>query len=182
MDYDELNNLLNSLLNSENFPSSINYHSDKIKYNRRSKFLIISKALYRLALAEIFYFIYIRKRFYNLKKSNGFYNTLKETGCIKSMRMYLHLSKIGMNDLLSHLGGDFDNKLFANFTIATTLYDAVFDIPELRKYLKNLDDVISYGKRIDSKDEYIKLFSTTAGTLKARRKRLLKLEVKNCKG
>ena len=101
MDYNELDTLLDSLLELGSLPSNINYKSDSINYRRRSKLWIITKALYRLARAEIFYMSYIRKRLGTLKKSKEVYDSLKKTGCLKSLRQYLQLSKIGQTKLFS---------------------------------------------------------------------------------
>ncbi|MCK4332757.1 MAG: class 1 isoprenoid biosynthesis enzyme [Thermoplasmatales archaeon] len=160
MDYNELDALLDSLLKLENLPSNIYYRSDTIDYRRRSMFRIIRKALYRLVQAEIFYMTYIRKRIRQLKKSKEVFDSLKKTGCLTSLRMYLHLSKIGQTDLLNHIGGRFNDKIFANFTIATTLYDASFDVPECRRYLRNFDESIMNNiKHIESKNVFLTLFN-----------------------
>ncbi|UCF12391.1 MAG: class 1 isoprenoid biosynthesis enzyme [Thermoplasmatales archaeon] len=166
MNYNELDDLLDSLLKLEGLPSNINYRSDTINYHRRSMIWIITKALYRLVRAEIFYLTYVRKRIGQLKKSKEIFNSLKKTGCLKSLRMYLHLSKIGLTDLLNHIGGSFNDKIFANFNIATSLYDAAFDVPECRKYLRDLDSIIVYSKNIETKDVYLALFNDCVGYLR----------------
>ncbi len=159
MDYSELDTLLNSLLDLEELPHTIKYRSDKINYQRRNMKIIIIKALFRLICAELFYLTYIRKRIMKLKQSKDIYKSLKKSGCLKSLRTYLYLSKIGQTDLLRYLGGNFDDRKFANFATATTLYDASFDIPKCRKYLKDFDAIIMEDKTIESKDSFLALFN-----------------------
>ena len=166
MNFNELDALLGSLLALERLPITINHRSEKINYSRKSKLRIITKALYRLVLAEIFYTIYIRKRLRTLRSEGEIYNSLKKTGCLKSLRLYLYLSKIGQTELLDHIGGRFDDRLFANFTIATTLYDASFDVSECRKYLRDFDEFIMCYKRIEPKDEFLILFNESVDYLR----------------
>ena len=166
MNYKELETLLDSLLAREGFPAEINYRSDMIHYRRRNMVLIIVKALYRLIRAELVYQNYLRKKIKQLKESKEIYNALKRTGCLKAIRMYLYLAKIGMNDLLSHLGGRFNDKLFANFTLGTQLYDASFDVLECQKYLKDFDAFIMTGKPIKSNDVFLRVFNECVDYLK----------------
>jgi hypothetical protein len=166
MNYKELETLLDLLLARENFPSDITYRSDSIHYQRRSMVPIIAKALYRLIRAEIVYQTYLRKRIKQLKESKEIYKALKKTGCLKAIRMYLYLAKIGLNDLLNHLGGRFNDKLFADFTFATQLYDASFDVPECRKYLKDFETFVMTGKYIESNDVVLRIFNECMDNLK----------------
>ena len=49
--------------------------------------------------------------------------------------------------------------------IATTLYDAAFDIEEFRKYLVDLDTLIAFDKPMYSKDEFTTLFNESLNYL-----------------
>ena len=166
MKYNELENLIDSLLKKEGLPDNIEYKSNEIVYSRRSKFLILTKALIKLIEAEFFYNTYIRKRLKFLKKNKEIFNSLKKTRCIKALRTYLHLCKIGLSDLMVQLGGSFDNKLFANFTIATMLYDASFDVKTFRKYIKYFDAFIMNNEKIEEIDEYMVLFKESVDYLR----------------
>jgi len=166
MNYDELNLFLDYLLSHENFPSEIVYRSDKIHYKRRSMIFIAAKALYLLARAEIAYQRHIKKKIKEIKNSKEIYRALKQTGCLKAIRMYLYLARVGMNDLLNHMQGRFDEKLFSYFTLATQLYDASFDIPECRKYLKDFENFVLTGEIIESDDVLLGTFNTCAKYLK----------------
>lgn len=166
MDYSELDTLLDALLELENLPSNINYKSDNINYHRRNKLWIIIKALYRLMKAEIFYRTYMRKRLHSLKKDRVMFDSLKKTRCIRALKVYLYLAKVGLTDLMIHMGSNFDNKLFANFAIGTMLYDASFDIPECRKYLRDFDARIMSNEPIESKDEFLTLFNNSVDYLR----------------
>jgi len=166
MDYYELDTLLDLLLKTEKLPSKIEYSSDKINYHRQHRLRILLKAVYRLSKAQLFYMNYMKKEICVLKKTGPSYVALKKTGCLKNLRTYLYLSKIGLTDLAAHIGGSFDNKLFANFTIATMLYDASFDILICRKYLKDFDAFIMNNKRIESNDKYLSIFQESVDYLK----------------
>jgi len=166
MNYNELDRLLDSLLEAEKLPKSIIYKSDQINYRRRNKLGIMIKAFIRLVQAEIFYMTYIMKRLRPLKKSKNIYNSLIKTGCLKSLRTYLHLAKIGLTDLMRSMEGGFDNKIFTHFAVATMLYDASFDVPVCRKYLKELDAFIMRDIPIKTKDEFTALFIESVEYLK----------------
>ncbi|MDH7507565.1 MAG: class 1 isoprenoid biosynthesis enzyme [Candidatus Thermoplasmatota archaeon] len=166
MNYLELNELLDNLLKNENLPSTIPYRSKKINYPRRSKFFLLLKAFYRLIKAEMFYQSYIKKQLRPLKNQQSMYKILKETKCIRALKVYLYLAKIGLHDLLINLGSKFDNKIFTNFAVATMLYDASFDVKEFRHYLKTFDALIMQKKQIEPTDEYLKLFNDSINYLK----------------
>ncbi len=166
MNYNELKNLLDSLLKKEGLVGNIEYKSDKINYSRRSTTYIIIRSLFKVFEAELYYNTYIRKRLKKIKKNREAYNLLKKTGCIKALRTYLHLSKIGFTDLINHLGGRFDIKLFANFTIATMLYDAAFDVKFFSKYLRYFDAFVMKNEKILEIDEYMVLFKESVEYLR----------------
>lgn len=158
MKYNELDKLLSSMLKEENLPEVIEYDSSEINYHRSSSFIkVAGKAIYRLIKSQIFYYRYIRKKIKPLKKS-PIGKILKKQRSFISLRMYIFLSKIGLTDLVEHLGGRFNDKIFANFAIVTLLYDSACDIPECKKYLKLFDDFIMNGTPIESDDIFLKLF------------------------
>ncbi len=158
-DFEELNGKLDFLLKKEKLPLKIDYKSNKINYHKKNRFFIFTKAIIRLIEAEIFYKTYMKKKIKVLKKDKQIYNELKKTGCLRSQRSYLHLAKIGLSDLVKNMGGRFKENIFSDFAIATMLYDASFDVPCCRKYLKDFDSYIMNDKPIDSKDPYTKLFN-----------------------
>jgi hypothetical protein len=101
-----------------------------------------------------------------LKENKEIYNAFKKTGCLKAIHIYFYLAKIGLNDLLKCLGGQFNDKLFMNFTIATQLYDASFDVPECRKYLKGFETFVMTGELIESNDVVWRIFNECVQNLK----------------
>lgn len=156
MDYNELDNLLDSLLKAENLPHTVEYRSDMMNYHRYSKFRLLTKALYRSIEADLFYRKYIKKRIISFKKEEFF----------KSFRLYFYIFKIGLTDLIANLSGKFDNKLPANYIIAAMLYDASCDIPNYRKYLKGFDAFIMNNVPVEPKDEYLTLFKESVDYVK----------------
>ena len=168
MEYDELNALLTMLLRHEQLPVTITYQGSKITYHRPQRFRILLKAVFRLAKVQLFYMQYMRHKINSLKKTGGIFQELKKTRCLKNQRTYLYLSTIGLTDLTRHLGGRFNNKLFAHFCIATMLYDASFDIPRCRKYLRDFDTMIMNHRRIESSDSYLSIFQASVDYLEQR--------------
>jgi len=168
MNYNELDKLLDNFLKNENLPSIIPYKSEEINYPRRSKIPLLIKAFFRLMQAEVFYQSYIKKQLRPLKNKQNMFNILKETKCIRALKVYLYLGKIGLHDLLLNLESRFDNKIFTNFAIATMLYDASFDVKEFRKYLRNFDALIMRQKPIEPIDEYVSLFNNSINYLQKR--------------
>ena len=166
MDYQELDALLDSLLKSVDLPSTIPYHGDNITYQRKQRVRILFKAVYRLMKAQLFYMDYIKKKIRPLKKTEETYIALKKTRCLKNLRTYLYLSKIGLTDLANHLGGRFRDGLFANFAVATMIYDASFDIPVCRKYLKEFDAFIMNNTPVKASDKCLELFKESVDYLR----------------
>lgn len=164
--YNELDQLLDSLLKKESLPSTVMRTSDAIVYQRHNKLWIIIKAAYRLILAEAIYWVYIQPRLAPLRKKKSIYQALKKTKCLHSLRTYLHLSKIGLTDLSVQLGGRFDDRVFAHFALATMLYDASFDVPECKRYLPDFDALIMQDQPIDSTDPFLSLFNNSITFLK----------------
>ena len=148
MDYNELDALLDSMLKSKNLPSIIEYSGNQINYHKKRRLWLLVIAAFRITRAHLFYIRYIKKKIHPLKKTVSIYDALKKTGCLKNLRTYFYLSKAGLTDFSTHVGGKFDDELFANFAIATTVYDASFDIPLCRKYLKFFDGFIMKDKHI----------------------------------
>jgi hypothetical protein len=101
---------------------------------------------------------YIKKRISKLKNLKNEYNAFKTTKSLKNLRTYFYLSKAGLTDLINQVGGIFDDKIFSNFNIGTMLYDASFDIPVCRKYLKVFDKIIMEEKWNESDNDYLSLF------------------------
>ncbi len=168
MNYSELDKFLNNFLENENLPSIIPYKSERINYPRRNKIPLLLKAFFRLIKAEVFYQTYIKKQLRPLKNKKNMFKILKETKCIRALKVYLYLGKIGLNDLLINLGSRFDDKIFTNFAIATMLYDASFDVKEFRHYLRTFDALIMQQKPIEPTDEYLKLFIDSTNYLEKR--------------
>jgi len=158
LSYDELNSLLDDLLKKGGFSSKISYSGNEINYIRKSKLPILIKALYRVFKAQWIYSTYIKKRISKLKILKNEYKALKTTKCLKNLRTYFYLSKAGLTDLIEQVGGKFDDKVFSNFNIGTMLYDASFDIPVCRKYLKDFDKIIMEEKWNEPDNEYLILF------------------------
>lgn len=158
LSYSELNSLLDDLLKKGGFPSVINYSESQINYIRKNKFPILIKALCRVFKAQIFYMRYIKKRISKLKILKNEYNAFRTTKSLKNLRTYFYLSKAGLTDLIKQIGGRFDDKIFSNFNIGTMLYDASFDIPVCKKYLKDFDKIIMEEKWNESYNEYLSLF------------------------
>ncbi|MEM0493091.1 MAG: class 1 isoprenoid biosynthesis enzyme [Candidatus Thermoplasmatota archaeon] len=158
MSYRELNDMLDYYLSKENLPSVINYHAESINYDRRQRFRLLLRALYRLLMAQRSYMKYIKWQFRELRRTGRIYTELRDTGCLRHQRIYLYLSKIGLSDLIKHLGGVFNDRLFSSFTISTMLYDCAFDLSVCKHYLSFFDRFIMEGERIDSEDPYLRLF------------------------
>lgn len=158
MKFNELEALLDTLLAKDDLPSEIPYRSTSIQYQRECKLLMVLKTLYRLLKTEYTYQKYFLKKIQSLKENKEVYTAFKKTGCLKAIHMYFYLAKIGLNDLLESLGGRFNDTLFMNFTIATQLYDASFDVPECRKYLKGFETFILTGVPVESDDVVWRIF------------------------
>ena len=165
MNYDELNTLLDSLLAAEHLPSFIPYQDTHIHYRRQQRLRMLLKAVYRLFQAQSFYMKNVKKQLQQLKSTGEIYDVLKKNRCLKSQRTYFYLSKIGLSDLARQVGGRFNNELFANFNLATMLYDASFDVVQCRKYLKEFDASFMEEKRIESSDCYLMLFQNCVDTI-----------------
>lgn len=166
MSYKELDELLLTLLKEQELPTAINWKSNNINYQRRSRIWIYLKAGSRLLRAIVFYHTYIRRSLHPLKKNKKTFFQLKNTGCIRAIKVYFYLAKIGLTDMITQLGGKFDNKLFTNFAIATMLYDASFDVPAFKKYLRNFDKLIISQQPIKPQDEYLQVFIATVDKIK----------------
>ena len=157
MNYEELNDLLGLLLKAEDLPSSVDYSGDKINYHKYSKFRLLMTALYRIFGAELFYRKQIKRRLGSFKRARF----------LKSFKTYFYIFKIGLPDLLTCLGGKFDDKLAANYMIAAMFYDASCDVSDYRKYLKEFSDFIMFDKDVEPSDEYLTLFKESMDYLKA---------------
>ena len=166
MDYSELNALLDSLLAAEQLPTMINYKGTSINYERRQRIRILLKAVVRLFKVQFFYSSYMKNKIQHLKTTGDTFIELKKTRCLKNLRTYLYLSKIGLTDLASSLGGRFNDKIFADFAIATMIYDASFDIPVCRKYLKAFDEDIMIQTAIQPTDTCLKVFVECSDNLR----------------
>lgn len=156
MDYHELDVLLNSLLEAEGLPCSIEYRSSEINYHRFNKGRLLAKILFRFLEADFFYRTYIRPRITPFKKTEFF----------KFFRIYYYLFKIGLADVIKKRTGTFDNKLPANYIIAAMLYDAACDVTDCRKYLKEFDEFIMFDKPPEPRDAYLRLFLESVGYIK----------------
>ena len=110
----------------------------------------------RLIAADLFYRTQIKKRL----------GTFKRAKFLKTFKPYFYIFRIGLPDLLTCLGGKFDDKLAANYMIAAMLYDASCDVPEYRKYLKEFNDFIMFDKDIKPDDEYLTLFKESIDSIK----------------
>lgn len=166
MSYNELDNLLDSFLLAEEFPIRIDYRSDQINYPRRNNFITFMKALWRLLQAFMFYAHYVNKKLAPLKKEKELYKSLKNTKCLRGLQVYFFIGKVGLTDLLNHIGSRFHDEIFLNFAIATMLYDASCDITSCRKYLKDFNDLIISKVPIEPKDEFLKLFNESVEYLR----------------
>lgn len=156
MEYNELDTLLNSLLEAEGLPSSVEYRSSAINYYRFNRGRFLAKALIRFLQADFFYRIYIRPRITPFKKA----------GFFKLFRSYYYIFKIGLSDVIEARTGKFDNKIPANYIIAAMLYDAACDVSDCRKYLKEFDEFIMFNKPIEPRDAYLRLFKEAADYVK----------------
>ncbi|UCF11721.1 MAG: hypothetical protein JSW06_06630 [Thermoplasmatales archaeon] len=166
MDYHELDNLLDSLLDAANLPSKIEYSSNAINYSRPKKTWIKMKILYRLIEAQFFNLTYIRKRLNPLKKTGIIYDIIKKERIFLKFNVAFSVLKIMYSDVLVHLGANFDNKMATNFIICIGLYDASFDVVECRKYLKDFDTFIMSNKPVEPRDEYLALFKESIDYLR----------------
>lgn len=168
MNYEELDNLLDNFLKNEKLPSTIPYRSEQINYTRHSKIPLLLKAFYRLMKAEVFYQSYIKKQLRPLKNEQNMFKILQETKCIRALKVYLYLGKVGLHDLLIKLGSRFDDRIFTNFAIATMLYDASFDVKQFRPYLRYFDALIMQQKPVEPVDAYLTLFNNSLNYLQKR--------------
>ena len=157
MDYNELDNELNLLLKAEDLPCSIKYSDEKIYYYKYNRSRLFISALSNIIKAELFYRRYIKKRLGSLKKERF----------LKSFKLYFYIFKIALPDLLTHVGGRFDNKIASNYIIAAMLYDAACDVPNYRKYLRELNDCIMFKKEIKPTDKYLTLFKESTDYLQS---------------
>ena len=148
MDYNELDQTLDLLLNSEGLPLSVDYAGVKINYNKYNNPRLFLTALSRYIKTELFFKKYIKKKIGSFRKEQFF----------KSFKLYYYIFKIALPDLLTSIGGKFNDKIVTNYITAAMLYDAACDVPSYKKYLKELDDFIMFRKKINPTDEYLTLF------------------------
>ncbi|MEM0466096.1 MAG: hypothetical protein QXX20_00630 [Candidatus Thermoplasmatota archaeon] len=166
--YQELDQLLDALLEKNHLPSLISYKDTQVHYQRKHQMRIIFIALYRLFKAQYFYMNLLQDQLKKLKTTGPVYHELKKTRCLKNLRTYLYLSKVGLTDLAQHLNGAFDYVLCMHFAFATMLYDAAFDVPLCSKYLKDFDQFIMQRKKIESSDPYLLVFQESVDTIEQR--------------
>jgi hypothetical protein len=157
MDYNELNNELDSLLKAEDLPCSVEYSDKRINYYKYNKCRLFISALSKFIKAILFYRRYINKRLGSLRKERF----------LKSFKLYFYIYKIALPDLLTQVGGKFDNKIAANYIIAAMLYDAACDVPSYRKYLRELNDYIMLRKEIKPTNKYLTLFKESTDYLQS---------------
>jgi len=110
----------------------------------------------------------MKKQLRPLKNEQNMYKILQQTKCIRALRVYVYLGKVGLNDLLNNLGSKFDDMIFTNFSIATMLYDASFDVKVFRPYLRIFDEFIMQQTPVEPKDEYLALFNNSMNYLEKR--------------
>ncbi len=163
--YQELNNLLVTLLLKNNLPSMIPYTAPCMTYHRKHQLRILLIAVYRLFQAQFFYMTSFRNQIKKLKTTGEIYDALKKARCLKNLRTYFYLAKVGLTDLAHMLGGKFDDVIFLHFAFATMLYDAAFDVPVCGRYLVEFDQFIMHQKKIESSDPYLALFTESVDTL-----------------
>jgi len=157
MDYNELNNELDLLLKAEDLPFSVEYSGKKINYFKYNKPRLFITALSRIINAALFYRIHINKKLGPLRKERF----------LKSFKLYFYIFKIALPDLLTHIGGRFDNKIASSYILAAMLYDAACDVPSYRKYLRELNDFIMFNKEIKPTDKYLTLFKESTDYLQS---------------
>jgi hypothetical protein len=148
MNFSELNDTLDLLLKKVNLPDSVMYTGERINYNKFNIIKLLIIGVHRLFEAEIFYRQQIIQRLGSFKKARF----------LKTFKPYFYIFRIGLPDILHNLGGRFDEKIAARYMIAAMFYDAVCDVPEYRKYLKELNDYIMFDKEIRTDDEYLTIF------------------------
>lgn len=163
--YQELNQLLDTLLEKNHLPSMIPYKDNKIKYKRKHQIRILLTAIYQLFKAQYYFTTCLRYQINKLKATGEIYYALKKTRCLKNLRTYLYLSKVGLTDFAQQLNGSFNYSVFTHFAFATMLYDAAFDVPVCRKYLGEFDHFIMQKKKIESSDPYLCLFKDSVEAL-----------------
>ena len=144
MNYAELNDTLDSLLKSVDLPSSVDYSSERMNYHRYKKSRLFVSTLSKRIKAGLFYRLYIKNRL----------GSFREERFLKSFKPFFYIFKIGLPDLLTCIGGKFNDALAANYMIVAMLYDASCDLLKYRKYLKekmckqrkqNLSEIVPYG-------------------------------------
>jgi hypothetical protein len=148
MNFSELNDTLDLLLKKVNLPDSVMYNGERINYNKFNIIKLLIIGVYRLFEAEIFYRQQIIQRLGSFKKARF----------LKNFKPYFYIFRIGLPDILHNLGGRFDEKIAARYMIAAMFYDAACDVPEYRKYLKELNDYIMFDRDIKTDDEYLTIF------------------------
>ncbi len=157
MNYAELNDTLDSLLKSVDLPSSVDYSSERMNYHRYKKSRLFVSTLSKRIKAGLFYRLYIKNRL----------GSFREERFLKSFKPFFYIFKIGLPDLLTSIGGKFDDALAANYMIAAMLYDASCDHLKYRKYLKEFEDFIMFNKDIVPKDDYLTLATESMNYIKS---------------
>jgi len=157
MNFQELNDTLDLLLQKVGLPKSVEYSGEKINYNKYSRIRLLIIAIYRMITAELFYRKQIIRRL----------GVFKKASFLKSFKPYFYIFKIALPDLLKSLGGKFDDEIAANYMIASMFYDASCDIPEYRKYLKEFNNSIMFDREIKTDDEYLKIFKESIDFLRS---------------
>ena len=156
MSYEELDNILDSLLKAENLPSSIEYTGNSVNYYKYDRLRLIIRVLFKIIETDLFYKTYIKRKVFRLKNAEF----------LDSLGGLVFTLKLVLPDLLNRLGGKFGIKMFSNYMIAAMLYDASCDISSYRKYLRDFDASIMDNKPIEPNDEYLALFKESVDYLK----------------
>jgi len=157
MNFSELNETLDFLLNSVTLPGSIMYTGERINYTKFNIIKLLVIGVHRLFAAEIFY------RQQIIQRLGGF----KRASFLKSFKPYFYIFRIGLPDLLQCLGGKFDEKIAARYMIAAMFYDAACDVSEYRKYMREFNDYIMFNTEIQADDEYLTIFKESIDYIKS---------------
>ena len=157
MNYAELNDTLDSLLKSVDLPSSVDYSSERMNYHRYKKSRLFVSTLSKRIKAGLFYRLYIKNRL----------GSFREERFLKSFKPFFYIFKIGLPDLLTCIGGKFNDALAANYMIVAMLYDASCDLLKYRKYLKEFEEFIMFNKDIEPKDDYLTLATESMNYIKS---------------
>jgi len=166
MNYHELTELFEKMIQKEKIPTSIEHRNKRIEYNKKGNVYVSLKILYLYWNARRCWSRCIMPQINRLKTVPHIYSSLADEGCIRDLKVNIYLMRIGVHSLCNKFYGIYNEELLSHFALITMLYDASLDVQACKRYLKDLNDIILDDKQINAQDEYLKVISEATSVIK----------------